>query len=188
MADNGANTAAARPTFWAMLWPDIGVGIIPRREFDKLDTEEQEKLREEYQDGLAILGWVQARRLDDIGLLVVERSTWSQLPESVRERLLERYGEDDGLRIFGDGFLTLTDTRNYSTSQRGNALVFCKLRGQRYVHTVKPSCGYHWEKLATDAGGNTGGYWAADDGDTWLRAALNRLTDDLWQMYLSVNG
>lgn len=189
MADNGANTAAAEDALtipWAMTWPDLKVGLIPSLEFEKLGPEQQEKLRADYGDGLALLDWVKAQRRDEMGLLVMEQSTWDQLPAAIQEKLREHYGEDDGLRIFADGFLALVDTKNYPTSQRGNALVFCKLRGRDYIHTTKPAAGYHWKKLATDKGGHSGGYWAADDADTWLRAALNRLTDDLWQMYLSV--
>lgn len=189
MADNGTNTAAAEAApiiLWALTWPDLGVGLIPCREFEKLDPEHQEKLRADYGDGLVLLDWIKARRRDEMGLLVLEQSTWEKIPDDTQKKLREQYGEDDGLRVFADGFLALVDTKNYPTSQRGNALAFCKLRGRDYVHTTKPAAGYHWEKLATDKGGHSGGYWAADDADTWLRAALNRLTDDLWRMYLSV--
>lgn len=171
---------------WSLEWPDMKICIASRSGLDKLQPAEQEKVRKEYGDGLVELDFVSARRLDEMHLLVVESSTWNKLPKSVQDKLKDEYGENDGLRIFADGFLMLVNTGDYPTSQRGNTLVFCKLRGRDYVHTAKPAVGYRWQKLATDKEGHTGGYWAQDECDTWLKDEVNRLTDDLWRMFLSV--
>lgn len=172
---------------WALEWPDMKICITSHSGFEKLQPAEQEKVREEYGDGLIELDFVSARRLDEMHLLVVERSTWNKLQKNIQDKLKEEYGENDGLRIFADGFLTLVDTANYPTSQRGNALVFCRLRGRDYVHTAKPAVGYWWEKLATDEDGFFGGYWAKDEEDTGLKAELNKITDDLWKIFLAIH-
>lgn len=172
---------------WSLEWPDLKICITSRSGLEKLQPAEQEKVREEYGDGMVELDFVSARRLDEMHLLVVESSTWNKLPKSVQDKLKDEYGENDGLRIFADGFLTLVDTKNYPTSQRGNALVFCRLMGRDYVHTAKPAVGYYWEKLATDENGFTGGYWAKDEEDTRLKADVNRMTDNLWKIFLTIH-
>lgn len=188
MADNKTKSAAAiKAAPWVLEWEDLKIYIVSRWDWENSSPEHQAEIRATYGDGLVIVDWLQALRQDEKGLLVVERSTWAKIPEDIRDKLRVEYGEEDGLRVFPDGFLTLVDTKRYPTSQRGNALLFCKLRGEDYVHTVKPAAGYHWEKLGTDKDGHSGGHWAKDENDTVLKAEVNKLTDNLWQTYLSIH-
>ena len=180
------NTAESKTTIpGALQWPELKICIISQWLFDRLETDQQEDLQKEYGDGLVVVNWIRARKMDKMGLLMFEKSTWSKIPETIQKKLLEEYGEEDGLRIFADDFLNLIDIKKYPTSQRGNSLAFYDLRGQDYVHTLKPSCGWCWKKLAT-VDGFTGGYWAQDNGDSWLKAEINKLTDELWDIYLSI--
>lgn len=126
-----ANKTAATPTTeapaWALIWPNLKIFILSRFAWERMKTDEQEKIRAEYGEGLAILDWVAAQKFDPQKLLVIERRTWKQIPEDIREKLRNEYGEGDGLRVLADDFLVMKDSKNYPTSQRGNALLFCAL-------------------------------------------------------------
>lgn len=176
MADNGATRNGQ-----GLELPALGVCIAS----GQMDPAELTKLREKYGDGLAVVNGARIRYIDPARLLVMERSTWDKIPETIKNKLRAAYKWGDGLRVFPDGFLSIVDTVHYPTSQQGTAALFCDLRGGGYVHSANPAAGYYWETLET-TGETTGGYWKRDENDTRLRAELDKIAWELWEIGLAL--